>query len=96
MAYEVIPVTVEKYVMNGKEIAKFLNGKQRWYSYAERVPLPGEMIRKNNGETSVISDGASRYIRDEYFDSSKKHWRYTVLTRRNRYRMIYKVIWVNF
>ena len=96
MGYEIIPVRLAKYVMNGKEIAKFLNGKKRWYSYAERTPLPGEMIYKNNGETSVISDGASRYIKEEYFESSKKHWKYTVLTRRNNYHMIYKVIWVNF
>ena len=96
MGYEVIPIAAAKYVMNGMEIAKFLNGKKRWYSYFERTPLPGEMIHENNGKTTVISDGDSEYIRNEYFESSKKYWKYTVLTRRNKYRMIYKTIWVNF
>ena len=65
MGYEVIPVDITKYVMSAKEIAKFFNKGKKWYTYATRIPLPGEMIRVN-GETRVISDGCANYIRDNY------------------------------
>ena len=65
MGYEVIPVSITKYVMSAKEIAKFFNKRKKWYTYATRIPLPGEMIRIN-GETHVISDGGANYIRDNY------------------------------
>lgn len=58
MGYEVIPVNITKYVMSAKEIAKFFNKEKKWYTYATRIPLPGEMIRVN-GETRVISDGCA-------------------------------------
>ena len=65
MGYEVIPVDITKYVMSAKEIAKFFNKGKKWYTYATRIPLPGEMIRVN-GETHVIGDGCANYIRDNY------------------------------
>ena len=65
MGYEVIPVDITKYVMSAKEIARFFNKWKKWYTYATRIPLPGEMIRVN-GETRVISDGCANYIRDNY------------------------------
>lgn len=65
MGYEVIPVNITKYVMSAKEIAKFFNKGKKWYTYATRIPLPGEMIRVND-ETRVISDDCANYIRDNY------------------------------
>ena len=93
MGYEVIPVDIAKYVMTAKEIAKFFNKGQKWYTYAKRIPLPGEMIRVND-ETTVINDSAANYIRDCYH--AKELRKYYVLTRRNTWHMIYKVIYVNF
>lgn len=96
MGYELIPVKVVKYVMTAKEVAKFLKRRNRWYSYAERVPRAGEMIHMNNGETQVITSGAEHYIREDYFPSSKEYWKYIVLTKRNDYHIIWKVIYVDF
>ncbi len=96
MGYELIPVEAVKYVMTAKEVAKFLKRKNRWYSYAERVPRAGEMIHKNNGKTQVITSGDEKYIREDYFPSSKEYWKYTVLTKRNNYYIIWKVIYVDF
>ena len=93
MGYEVIPVSITKYVMSAKEIAKFFNKGKKWYTYATRVPLPGEMIRVN-GETRVISDGDANYIMDNY--DFKEFYKYYILTRRNTWRMIYKAVYVDF
>ena len=91
MSYEVIPVKIAKYVMTAKEIAKFFNKGEKWYTYATRIPLPGEMIRVN-GETHVISDGDANYIRDNY----KELYKYYILARRNTWRTIYKAVYVDF
>ncbi len=93
MGYEVIPVEITKYVMTAKEIAKFLNKGKKWHTYATRIPLPGEMIRVN-GETTVIDDGGANYIRDCYY--AKECYKYYILTRRNTWHMIYKVVYVDF
>ena len=93
MGYEVIPVDIAKYVMTAKEIAKFFNKGLKWHTYAMRIPLPGEMIRVN-GKTTVINDGSANYIKN-YYDC-KELYKYYVLTRRNDWRMIYKVIYVDF
>ena len=93
MGYEVIPVDITKYVMTAKEIAKFFNKGKKWYTYATRIPLPGEMIRVN-GETTVINDSGANYIRN-YYDF-KELYKYYVLTRRNEWHMIYKVVYVDF
>ncbi len=93
MSYEVIPVDIAKYVMTAKEIAKFFNKRKKWHTYATRVPLPGEMIHVN-GETTVINDGGANYIRD-YYDF-KEHYKYYILTRRNKWHTRYKVICVDF
>ena len=93
MGYEVIPADITKYVMTAKEIAKFFNKGKKWYTYAIRVPLPGEMIRVN-GETTVINDGGADFIRDYYH--SKELYKYYVLTRRNEWHTRYKVIHVDF
>ena len=96
MRYELIPIGVTKYIMNAKEVAKYLTGNKRWYSYAERVPKAGEMIHKMNGETQVVTKGDENYIRKDYFESSKEYWRYTVLTKRDNYHVIWGGIWVDF
>jgi len=93
MGYEVIPVDITKYVMTAKEIAKFFNKGKKWHTYAARVPLSGEMIRVN-GKTTVINDSDANYIRDCY--DFKELYRYYVLTRRNEWHIVYKVICVNF
>ena len=93
MGYEVIPVSITKYVMTAKEIAKFFNKGKKWHTYATRTPLPGEMIRVN-AETRVISDGCANYIRDNY--TRKEFYKYRVLTRRNTWHTIYKAIYVDF
>lgn len=93
MDYEVIPVDITKYVMSAKEIAKFFNKEKKLYTYATRIPLPGEMIRVN-GETCVISDGCTNYIRDNY--NHKELYKYHILTRRNTWHTIYKAIYVDF
>lgn len=93
MSYEVIPVDTAKYVMSVKEIAKFFNRGKKWHSYATRIPLPGEMIRVN-GETHVISDGDTNYIRDNY--NYKELYKYYILARRNTWHTIYKAVYVDF
>jgi len=93
MGYEVIPVKIAKYVMTAKEIAKFFNKGKKWYTYATRVPLPGEMIQVN-GKTRVINDGDANYIRNNY--DYKELYKYHILTRRKNWHMIYKVVYVNF
>lgn len=93
MGYEVIPVSITKYVMSAKEIAKFFNKGKKWYTYATRIPLPGEMIRVND-ETRVISDGCANYIRDNY--NHKELYKYHILARRNTWHTIYKAIYVDF
>lgn len=98
MGYELIPVGVTKYVMTGKEIAKFLKGKQKWYTFAERTPREGEMICSNMSghKTWVVTSGDEKHIREEYTDAAKKHYKYVVLMKRNQYHIIWKLIYVNF
>lgn len=93
MGYEVIPVEITKYVMTAKEIAKFFNKGKKWHTYAARIPLPGEMIRVN-GKTTVINDSDANYIRDCYL--SKEYHKYYVLTRRNKWHVVYDVVYVDF
>lgn len=98
MGYELIPVGVTKYVINSKEIAKFFKGKQKWYTFAERIPREGEMIHSNmsGGKTFVVTDGDEKYFREDYTEAAKKHYKYVVLTKRKDYHIVWKLIYVNF
>jgi len=95
MGYKLIPIGVTKYVMNNKEIAKFLKGKQKWYTFEERTPHEGEMIRSNmsGDKTWVVTSGDEKHIREEYTNVAKKHYKYLVLTKRKDYHIIWKPIY---
>ena len=80
----------KSYKLNAKEVGKFLRKPIKWYTYAERVPHIGELIflpkMKWAGKKScTISEGDYNYIKNDYFDYTKKHTKYYVICQTNLY-----------